>query len=127
METFRGNCHCGKVKFEFESVLGDAIHCNCSFCSRRSALLHGVPPEQFRVVKGDVGGPEGARAYGSGIFQHHFCSDCGIHCFTVRNGKGRFGPRVNVNLRCVDGIDLDVLELKLFDGASMPADSTTWE
>jgi hypothetical protein len=127
MEMYRGSCQCGKLAFEFQSELGDAIECNCSFCTRRNSLLHGVPLEQFRVLKGEVGLPEGAKSYGSGIFQHHFCPDCGIHCFTVRNGKGRFGPRVNINLRYVDGVKPGKLALKLFDGASMPPDSTTWE
>ena len=127
MKTYRGSCHCGNVAFEFESDVTTAIQCNCSFCTRRRSLLHGVSPEQFRVVKGDIGAPDGARAYGSGIFQHHFCPRCGIQCFTRRNGKGRFGPRVNVNLGCVEGVEADKLELTLFDGASMPTDSTTWK
>lgn len=128
MKTYRGSCHCGNVAFEFEShELTSALHCNCSFCLRRRSLLHGVPPEQFRIVKGDVDTPNGAKTYGSGIFQHHFCPACGIQCFTRRNGKGRFGPRVNVNLGCVAEVDTDELQLTLFDGAARPVDSTTWE
>ena len=127
MKTYHGSCHCGNVAFEFESEVTTALQCNCSYCARRRALLHGVPPEQFRVVKGKVGTPDGARTYGSGIFQHHFCPNCGIQCFTRRNGNGRFGPRVNVNLGCVEGVETDKLELKLFDGAAMPEDSTTWQ
>jgi len=126
MITYRGACHCGNVTFEFESEITSALHCNCTFCVRRGALLHGVPPEQFRLTGGATGSIGEVAVYGSGIFQHHFCSNCGIQCFTRRNGQGRFGPQVRVNLRCVEGIDLEALSVRHFDGAAMPDDSHTW-
>ena len=127
MKTYSGSCHCGNVSFEFETEMSTAVRCNCSFCARRGALLHGVPPENFRVIKGDVETPNGAKTYGSGIFQHHFCPSCGIQCFTRRHGRGKYGPQVRINLNCVDGVDPDNLSVRDFDGAAMPEDNTTWE
>ncbi len=128
MQTHSGSCHCGNVSFEFESEILSALRCNCSFCARRGALLHQVPPEQFRIVKGDVGTPNGAETYGSGIFLHHFCPSCGIQCFTMREGRGKYATRmVHLNLNCVDGVDTVNLSVRDFDGAAMPEDNTTWE
>ena len=100
MDTHQGSCHCGNISFEMTTDLAYTLVCNCSFCVRRNAVLHGVSAENFRVLKGDAGEPKGARTYGSGIFLHHFCPQCGIQCFT-RVDSNR-GPRVNVNMGCFD-------------------------
>ena len=128
MQTHSGSCHCGNVTFEFESEMSTALRCNCSFCARRGALLHQVSPKQFRLVKGDVNTPNGANTYGSGIFLHHFCPNCGIQCFTMREGRGKYSARrININLNCVEGVDVASLSVRDFDGAAMPEDNTTWE
>ena len=128
MQTYRGSCQCGNITFEFESEMSTALRCNCSFCTRRGALLHKVSPEQFRLVKGDVKAPNGANIYGSGILLHHFCPNCGIQCFTLMEGRGKYSARrININLNCVEGVDTANLSVRDFDGAAMPKDSTTWE
>lgn len=127
MQTHQGSCHCGKVRFEMDTDLAYVVRCNCSFCVRRGATLHPVLPENFRILAGAPGEPGGARTYGSGIFIHHFCPNCGIHCFSLQNGKGRFESRVNVNMGCFEPSLLEGLTPLEFDGASMPADSRLWE
>ncbi len=36
---YKGSCHCGKVAFEVEGELNEAMACNCSMCSRKGSLL----------------------------------------------------------------------------------------
>ena len=127
MQTHQGSCHCGNVQFEMETDVSSVKKCNCSFCIRRGATLHGVPPENFRILKGTPGEPDGARTYGSGIFLHHFCPNCGIQCFTRVNGKGRYSPRVNVNMGCFDSSLIENLTPEELDGASRPDDSRLWK
>ncbi len=79
-------------------------------------------------MKGDVKAPNGANTYSSGIFLHHFCPNCGIQCFTLMEGQGKYSARrININLNCVEGVDTANLSVRDFDGAAMPKDSTTWE
>jgi len=127
MQTYPGSCHCGNVQFEMETDVSRTVVCNCSFCIRRNAILHAVAPENFRILKGAPGEPDGARTYGSGIFVHHFCPNCGIQCFTRVNGKGRFKAHVNVNMGCFDPSLIAGVTPFEFDGAALPDDSRLWE
>lgn len=127
MKTHEGSCHCGRVQFEIDSDVASLGVCNCSFCRRRNALVHSVRSEHFRLIKGAPGGPDGAATYGTGIFLHHFCPNCGIQCFTYQDAEGRMGQRYNVNMNCFDPTLTDGLIPYEFDGASMPDDSRAWQ
>ena len=114
MKTRCGACHCGAVRFEVDSDLADPVECNCSFCVKRGALLQKVPSPRFRLVAGE----STLSRYGKREFSDHFfCKTCGIHCFTrsTRNNE----DAVVVNLACLDGVDLDALEPRVFDGATV--------
>jgi len=50
MRTYSGSCHCGRVRFEIDAELDHVRVCDCSFCSKRGALVHRVPPERFRML-----------------------------------------------------------------------------
>ena len=51
------------------------------------------------------------------IIHHLFCSTCGISSFT--RGKSPDGKEmVAINVRCLDGVELDALEVMKFDGRS---------
>jgi hypothetical protein len=127
MPTHRGSCHCGNLQFEIESEVERVFKCNCSFCVRRAATLHVVSPDRFRFVKGHAGDIDGANVYGAGVFLHHFCPNCGIHCFTIREANRRHDPGVVLNMGCFDSHLTDGLVPTSFDGASLPADSREWE
>ena len=126
MQTHHGSCHCGNIGFEMETDVSRVATCNCSFCVRRGAILHSVRSANFRILQGAPGEPDGAKTYGSGIFLHHFCPNCGIQCFTRVVG-GRFHGYVNVNIGCFDPSLIEGLTPFEFDGASLPDDSRTWE
>ena len=114
MKTYIGRCHCGSVEFQVASDLADPVRCNCSFCTRRGAVLQKVPVEQFGVITGN----ENLSRYGAREFSDHFfCKNCGIHTFTrsTRNNENA----VVVSLACLSGVDLDSIVPRIFDGAKI--------
>jgi hypothetical protein len=70
-----------------------------------------VPPTDFDLVSGveDLATYE----FNSKVAKHHFCRVCGIHSFYVpRSDPDKF----DVNVRCLDGVDLGTLNPSTFDG-----------
>jgi hypothetical protein len=117
MKNYVGHCHCGAVKFEALISLQDPFQCNCSFCVRKGAVMHRTELGSFRLTSAD---PKlTPKLYGSKNFaQHYFCPQCGIQCFTDirRNGQQTYA----VNLACIDGMSLNGIAPRMFDGASLP-------
>lgn len=110
---YQGSCHCGKIAFEVEGELTGAMACNCSICSRKSALMWFVPRDQLRLLT-----PEedmGTYTFNKHVIQHHFCPTCGIHPY----GEG-VDPKGNrmaaVNIRCLEDLDLASVPVTNFDG-----------
>ena len=72
-----------------------------------------VAPEGFRLLSG-ADDLETYR-FGTRTARHQFCRHCGVACFY----RPRADPRkFMVNVRCVDGVDLDRLRIEKFDGRS---------
>ena len=113
---YRGSCHCGQVAYEVEGGLDSAMACNCSMCQRKGSLLWFVPRAQLNLLT-----PEATtRVYefNKHRIQHRFCPVCGIHPYADGiDPKGNLMAAVNV--RCLEGIDLDAVEVKHFDGRAM--------
>ena len=115
--TYRGGCHCGKVRFEVKMKPPEkAYACNCSICSRAGWLLAFVGGDQVTLTSGE----DVLRDYqfGKRHIHHVFCAECGIRSFsrgTDRDGK----PTWAVNLRCVEGIEAAELPVETFDGKSL--------
>ncbi|KAB2325342.1 GFA family protein [Betaproteobacteria bacterium SCN1] len=114
--TYTGSCHCGRVSFEIEGEMGDALACNCSICQRKGALLWFVPRSALKLRS-----PEDAAStytFGKGDVKHRFCPTCGIHPYG--EGVGPDGTAMAaVNIRCLDGIDPDTVPVRHFDGRSL--------
>lgn len=111
---YQGSCHCGAVAFEVDGEIDAALACNCSMCRRRGSLLWFVARDQFRLRA-----PEEAAAsytFNKHVIKHRFCATCGIHPY----GEG-VDPKGNamaaINLRCVDGLELDQVPVHHHDGA----------
>jgi hypothetical protein len=117
MAKYTGSCHCGKVAFEAEGEIGQALACNCSMCRRKGSLLWFVPKAQFRLTTPD----ENAATYlfNKHVIRHRFCRVCGIHPYAEAVNPRTGEPTAAVNLRCVDGLDLDSIKVVHFDGASI--------
>ena len=110
---YKGSCHCGKVAFEVKGEIGGAVRCNCSICARKGALLWAVPHGSLRLVA--WGDDLGKYTFGKGSIAHRFCRTCGIHPFAEDVGES--GERTAyININCLEGVDLAVVEVFGFDG-----------
>ena len=112
---YQGSCHCGRVAFEVEGTIESALACNCSICERKGSLLWFVPRDKLRLET-----PESAlRTYtfNKHVIKHRFCANCGIHPF----GEGvdsQGNATAAVNIRCLEGVDLESIPVDHFDGRS---------
>ncbi len=110
-QTYEGGCHCGEVRFRVRGDLADASECNCSICTMKGILHLVVPREQFELLRGQD--EITTYQFGSNVARHTFCRNCGIHSFYVP----RSAPNgVSVNLRCLEGVDIEQVRPRLFDG-----------
>ncbi len=101
---YNGSCHCGKIAFEVEGEIQSALACNCSICSKMGSLLWFVPRDHFKLSM--PASDMSTYLFNKHVIQHHFCPTCGIHPFA--EGKDPKGNAMAaVNLRCLDGVDLD--------------------
>ncbi len=116
MSTYAGSCHCGAVRFEVAGTLERALDCNCSMCRRKGFLHWIVPQDAFHLVAGD----DVLRTYrfNTGVAQHRFCGVCGISGFYVPRSHP---DCIDVNVRCLDGVDLTTLPVDGFDGRNWEA------
>jgi hypothetical protein len=116
MMHYKGSCHCGRIAFEVEGDIDGALSCNCSICRRRGSLLWFVPADRFRLLT--PASAVNTYRFHQHHIQHHFCTNCGIHPYG--EGTDPQGRRMTaVNLRCVDGVDLESIPKQEFDGASL--------
>lgn len=112
-KTYKGSCHCGNVRYEVETDLAKVISCNCSFCSRTGALLTFVPVSQFKLEKGEDALVD--YRFNTHKIAHVFCKGCGVRSFS--KGKMPTGEEMRaINVRCLDGVDLDSLPLTKVNG-----------
>jgi len=111
MTTHTGTCHCGRVRFRVTADLDRVTECNCSMCAKKGFLHLIVPPDRFELLSGrdDLT----TYRFNTGVAQHHFCRHCGIHSFYVPRSDP---DKIDVNVRCLAGVDLTRLAIKRFDG-----------
>ncbi len=115
MSTVEGGCHCGAVRFTATGDFDDVMECNCSHCSRKGFLLAFVPREDFRQTAGE--GAVTEYRFNTHRIAHMFCAACGVQPFGLGKGPGG-ADMAAVNVRCVDGVDLDALNRTPVDGRS---------
>ncbi len=113
---YTGGCHCEKVRFEVEMDLKEVISCNCSICSKKGSLLAFVPAENFKLLSGE--GDLKDYQFNKRVIHHYFCSNCGVSSFS--KGIGPDGKEMRaINVRCLDNVDIEKLQVKKFDGKSL--------
>ncbi len=117
LNTYTGGCHCGQVRYEVKADLsGAAIVCNCSICSKTGAILAFAPAEQFTLLSGEDVLTD--YQFNKKQIHHLFCSACGIRSFgrgTTPDGREMRA----INVRCLDGVDIDALKIMKVDGKSL--------
>ena len=112
---YQGSCHCGAVAFDVEGDIASAMSCNCSMCQRKGSLLWFVPRDTLKLTTSE----ESSRVYmfNKHLLKHHFCPVCGIHPYAEgKDPKGN--DMAAVNIRCLEGIDLEAITITHYDGRS---------
>ncbi|HTO34006.1 MAG TPA: GFA family protein [Pararhizobium sp.] len=106
--TYKGSCHCGKVRFEADIDLDAGTgKCNCSICTKRRAWNALIKPEDFRLLSS--GDEMGEYQFGTMSGHYHFCRTCGIMPFSDGYIEQIGGAFVSVSLACLDDLDPSVL------------------
>jgi hypothetical protein len=112
---YKGSCHCGRVAFEVEGEIKQAMACNCSLCQRKGALMWFVPRSQLHLLTPESAA--GTYTFNKHVIKHRFCTTCGIHPYGEAAGPdGQL--MAAVNLRCIEDIDLDAIPVQHYDGRS---------
>jgi len=111
MPLYQGGCHCGRVRFRVNAELDRVTECNCSICAKKGFLHWIVPPDRFELLSGQDA--LSTYQFGTRTARHHFCATCGIASFYVPRSDP---DKIDVNVRCLDGIDLATLPIARFDG-----------
>jgi hypothetical protein len=114
-QTYSGSCHCGAVAFTVELDPASALKCNCSICTKLGAVWAFAPKDKFTLKSGATSGDY---QFGAKKLHHRFCTSCGIESY-AEGAMPDGTPTVGVNLRCVEGIDVDKLSPRPWDGRSM--------
>ena len=113
--SYQGGCHCGKVRFSVDLDLSSPITCNCSYCSKRGSILAFTPEQNFSLEQGADDLTE--YRFNSKTIEHLFCASCGMESFA--RGAMPDGTRmVAINVRCLEGVDLDSISPRQVDGRS---------
>lgn len=114
VKTYKGGCHCGKVRFEAKSDLTKVVSCNCSICQKHGLLLNFIGADQFKLVSGE----EQLKDYQfyKHVIYHMFCQTCGVECFARGTPPGAGSEMIAFNVRCLDNVDIGALTLTPFDG-----------
>ncbi len=116
-KTYRGGCHCGAVQYEITSPeITKVMSCNCSICRRTGTLLTFVPAQHFKLIAGEAEVTD--YQFNKRRLHHFFCKTCGIRSF-VRGVGPKGEPTAAINVRCLEDVDLDQLEVEKFDGAKL--------
>jgi hypothetical protein len=119
--AYRGGCHCGRVAFEVDATCTTVTVCNCSICAKKGYLHWIVPREAFHLLRG--ADQLTTYTFNTGVAQHHFCRTCGVASFYVPRSDP---DQIDVNARCLDGIDLAALQVTTFDGRNWEAAYETY-
>ena len=96
---YSGSCHCGAVKFAFDSDLGAMGDCNCSRCRRLGWVMQAVPAQEFTLLSG--ADKLTTYRFNTEKIEHLSCSACGIESFARGTGPDGAGA-VMVNVNCLD-------------------------
>jgi hypothetical protein len=119
---YRGGCHCGRVAFEVTGTLAKAEQCNCSICSKKGYLHWIVARDAFRLLtpRADLA----TYTFNTGVAQHHFCPRCGVASFYIPRSDP---DKIDVNVRCLEGVDPASLKIEYFDGQNWEANVASYK
>ena len=107
METYKGSCHCGAVRFEADLDLTQpSYRCNCSICRRTRFWPAIARAEGFRLLAGEADLVQ--YLFNTRKNQHYFCRHCGVRPFGIGT-ETPIGLMYGVNLGCLEGVSEETL------------------
>ncbi|CAM1509321.1 Fc.00g030600.m01.CDS01 [Cosmosporella sp. VM-42] len=115
--TYEAGCHCGFINLSLELSPPlpehEVLNCNCSICRRAGYLL--VYPTYEKVTWHNTSETRVSRYFfNTKTRDHMFCPKCGA---SIGIDFKQADPlRYGISVRAINGIDLDVLKYKKFDG-----------
>ena len=113
MPTYKGGCHCGRVRFEVNTNLDgeQVVECNCSICMKKGFLHLIVDRSWFRLLSSS----DAVTLYqfNTQTAKHYFCPVCGIHSYYIPRSHP---DKIDINVRCLEGVDLQTLTIQPFNG-----------
>ncbi|MBC8269248.1 MAG: GFA family protein [Rhodospirillaceae bacterium] len=120
MNKTTGTCHCGSVEIEipYDGKFKKLRRCDCSYCSRRWAVVASVRVEDLKVLKGED--KLSLYQWGTGVARHYFCSVCGIYTHHQRRSDP---TEYGVNIACFEQVNVrDYRDVEYSDGVNHPRD-----
>ncbi len=126
LQTYRGSCHCGRVRFEVELDLDHVRSCDCSICRKRGALIHRVDARQLRLLTplDDLI----LYQWHTRTAEDYFCPTCGILPFRrprqrtaeeIAQGAAPAFSGWGINVRCLEGVDLAAIPVRQVHGSRL--------
>ena len=108
-KTYKGSCHCGKVKFEADIDLSAGSgKCNCTYCTKARNWTTFVQPAALRVISGEdmlIGYKEKSETPAL----HTFCKFCGVRTFERGHLEQLGGDYIGIHLSSLDDASVDEL------------------
>jgi hypothetical protein len=111
IQTYEGGCHCRRIRFRVTGDLSRVTVCNCSMCTMKGLLHMIVPTDKLEILSGRD--HLTTYTFNTHVAKHTFCRTCGIHPFYVPRSNP---DMIDVNVRCIDDIDLAAIDPMPFDG-----------
>jgi hypothetical protein len=109
--TYRGGCHCGRIRFEVKGALDRVSECNCSICTKKGYVHWIVERGAFRLLTPSDN--IAAYTFNTKVAKHLFCPNCGVASFYIPRSDP---DRIDVNVRCLEEVNASKLEHDYFDG-----------
>jgi hypothetical protein len=99
------------VQFEVTADLNCVVECNCSICRKKGYLHLIVDPEHFNLLTSEDA--LSTYQFNTKTAKHYFCRYCGIHSYYIPRSHPH---KIDVNVRCLEGVDLASLTVEPFNG-----------
>ena len=115
---YDGGCHCGALRFSFDSSAPPAPRaCQCGFCRRHGARTVSDPAGAAELALG----PEVHRyRFATGTTDYLLCSRCGVFVGALARIDGDLYATLNLNAFDDPRLDLPALPVR-YEGESAPA------
>lgn len=98
---FTGHCHCGNIRFDFETLYTPATlplrACQCSFCRAHAAVTASDPRGRARISVADRAAVQHYH-FGLGVTDMLICTRCGCYVAAVMEIGSRVYATLNTNL-----------------------------